>query len=91
MQKGSGRIPMRWRCLPRQSCPTHSRNSATALLLGQSGTLCVCVCIYIYICVCVCVCVYIYIYNFERGEENRNSALVGVGWGNFVEANLKIR
>jgi len=30
---------MRWRCVPRQSCPTHSRNSATALLLGQSVTL----------------------------------------------------
>ena len=30
---------MRWRCVPKQSCPTHSRNSATAFLLGQSGTL----------------------------------------------------
>jgi len=30
---------MRWRCAPKQSCITHSRNSATALLLGQSVTL----------------------------------------------------
>jgi hypothetical protein len=32
-------IPMRWRCVPKQSCPTHKRNSATAFLLGQSGVL----------------------------------------------------
>ena len=31
MQQGSGRIPMRWRCVPKQSCQTHSRNSATGL------------------------------------------------------------
>jgi len=30
---------MRWRCVPKQSCPTHCQNSATALLLGQSVTL----------------------------------------------------
>ena len=24
MQYGSGRIPVRWRCVPKQSCPTHS-------------------------------------------------------------------
>ena len=30
---------MGWRCVPKQSCPTHSRNSATAFLLGQSGIL----------------------------------------------------
>ena len=30
---------MRWRRAPKQSCPTDSRNSATALLLGQSVTL----------------------------------------------------
>ena len=30
---------MRWRCVPKQSCPTHNRNSATAFLLGQSGIL----------------------------------------------------
>jgi hypothetical protein len=29
MQKGSGRIPKRWRCVPRQSCPTHNQNYAT--------------------------------------------------------------
>ena len=39
MQLGSGRIPVRWRRVPKQSCPTHSRNSATAFLLGQSGIL----------------------------------------------------
>jgi len=39
MQQGSGWIAMRWRCAPKQSCPTHSRNSATEFLLGQSGTL----------------------------------------------------
>jgi hypothetical protein len=39
MQKGSGWIPKRWRCAPTQSCPTHKRNSATAVLLGQSGVL----------------------------------------------------
>jgi len=33
MQCESGRIPMRWRCVPKQSCPTHSRNSATVFLL----------------------------------------------------------
>ena len=30
---------MRWRCVPKQSCPTHSQNSATAFLLGQSDIL----------------------------------------------------
>jgi hypothetical protein len=39
MQKVSGRIPMPWRCVPKQSCPTHKRNFATAFLLGQSGVL----------------------------------------------------
>jgi hypothetical protein len=39
MQKGTGRIPMLWRCVPKQSCPTHNRNSATAFLLSQSGVL----------------------------------------------------
>jgi hypothetical protein len=39
MQKGSGRIPMRWRCVPKQSRPTHKQNSATAFFLGQSGVL----------------------------------------------------
>jgi hypothetical protein len=28
MQKGSGRIPMRWRCVPMQSCPTRKRSYA---------------------------------------------------------------
>ena len=37
MQQGSGRIPMRGRCVPKQSCQTHNRKSATAFLLGQSG------------------------------------------------------
>ena len=32
---------MRWRRVPKQSCSTHSRNSATAFLLGQSGILAV--------------------------------------------------
>jgi hypothetical protein len=27
MQKGSGRIHTRWRCVPKQSCPAHNRNS----------------------------------------------------------------
>jgi hypothetical protein len=39
MQSGSGRIPMRWKCVPKQSRPTHNRNSATAFLLGQCGVL----------------------------------------------------
>jgi hypothetical protein len=39
MQKGSARIAMRWRSVPKQSCPTHNRNSATAFLLGQPGVL----------------------------------------------------
>ena len=37
--RGSGWIPMRWRCALKQSCPSHSRSSATALLLGQSVTM----------------------------------------------------
>jgi hypothetical protein len=39
MPKVSGRIPLRWRWVPKQSCPTHKRNSTTAFLLGQSGML----------------------------------------------------
>jgi hypothetical protein len=39
MQKGSGQILMRWRCVPEQSCPTHKRNSVTVFLLGQSAVL----------------------------------------------------
>jgi hypothetical protein len=39
MQKGSGVIPIRWRCVPKQSCSTHKWNSATAFLLGQSRVL----------------------------------------------------
>jgi len=39
VQWGSGRIPTRWRCAPKQSCPTHGRNSATVLLLCHSVTL----------------------------------------------------
>jgi hypothetical protein len=39
MQKGSGRIAIRWRCVPNQSCPKHNRNSATAFLFGQPGEL----------------------------------------------------
>jgi hypothetical protein len=39
MQKGSGRILMRWRRVLKQSCPMRKRNSATAFLLGQSGVL----------------------------------------------------
>jgi hypothetical protein len=30
---------MRWKYVPKQSCLTHSQNSATAFLLGQSGIL----------------------------------------------------
>jgi hypothetical protein len=37
--RGRGRIPMRWRCVPKQSCLTHNWNSATAFILGQSGIL----------------------------------------------------
>ena len=39
MQSGSGRIPMRWRRVTKQTCPTNSANSATAFLLGQSAIL----------------------------------------------------
>jgi len=31
MQYGSGRIPVRWRCVPKQSCPTHSIKKQIAL------------------------------------------------------------
>ena len=39
VQWGSGRIPVRWRCARKQSCATHSGNSATAFLQGQSVAL----------------------------------------------------
>jgi hypothetical protein len=44
--RGRARIAVRWRCVPKQSCPMHNRNSASAFLFGQSGILAICTCIF---------------------------------------------